>query len=115
MDQESRKKKADDIDRSVLKRGFAAIFRRSNRGLLLDIVVFVLNVFLMRLLAGYFLDIAGRASNGDELSGFLIFAFCVSLFVLPPLGAAGVGSLRPTPGSLMLMMVILARPSAGAV
>jgi len=87
MDQESRKKKADDIDRSVLKRGFAAIFRRSNRGLLLDIVVFVLNVFLMRLLAGYFLDIAGRASNGDELSGFLIFAFCVSLFVLPPLGA----------------------------
>lgn len=64
-----------------------ALFRRSNRGLLLDIVVFILNLFLMRLLVRYFLDIAKQAAEGDELAGFMMFLFCVSLFVLPPIGA----------------------------
>jgi hypothetical protein len=63
------------------------LFKRSNRGLLLDIVVFILNLFLMQLLVKYFLDVAGQAAAGDELAGFVIFLFCVSLFVLPPAGA----------------------------
>jgi hypothetical protein len=63
------------------------LFKRSNRGLLLDTVVFILNLFLMRLLVGYFLDVAAAAGNGDELAGLVMFLFCISLFVLPPAGA----------------------------
>jgi hypothetical protein len=63
------------------------LFKPSNRGLLLDVFVFVVNLFLMRLLVGYFLDVAHAAGDGDELSGFVMFLFCLSLFVLPPAGA----------------------------
>ena len=69
------------------KKGLSAIFRRSNRGLLMDIVVFIFNLFLIRLLAGYFLDVVKQAADGDELAGFVMFLFCVSLFVFPPVGA----------------------------
>jgi hypothetical protein len=79
--------RAEDVNQRASKFGLSALFKRSNRGLLLDIVVFILNLFLMRLLARYFLDIAGEASVGDELASFAMFLFCVSLFVLPPVGA----------------------------
>jgi hypothetical protein len=69
------------------KQGLNALFKHSNRGLLLDIVVFILNLFLMRLLVGYFIDVAQQASAGDEIAGFVMFLFCISLFVLPPVGA----------------------------
>jgi len=65
----------------------AVLFERRNRGLLLDIVVFIANLFLMRMLVGYFLDVAGAAGNGDGLAQAAMFLFCVSLFVLPPAGA----------------------------
>lgn len=63
------------------------IFEHSNRGLLLDVVVFVANLFLMRLLVVYFLDVVRAAANGDSLAGTVMFLFCISLFVLPPAGA----------------------------
>jgi hypothetical protein len=66
---------------------FDFMFRRANRGLLLDIVVFVLNLFLMRMLAKYFWDIAHSAANGDRLSTITMALFCLSIFVLPPVGA----------------------------
>jgi len=65
----------------------AALFERRNRGQLLDVIVFVANLFLMRALVGYFLDVAGAAGEGDELAQLAMFAFCVSMFVLPPAGA----------------------------
>ena len=88
------KKKTDDdvsneriaaLDRVRL--GLTRLFEPRNRGLLLDIVVFVANVFLMRLLVGYFLETANEASEGNPLSQIAMFLFCVSLFVLPPAGA----------------------------
>src|SRR5436190_6913564 len=65
----------------------ALLFKRANRGLLLDIVVFSANLFLMRLLVKYFLLVAVAAGGGDTFAGFVMFAFCLALFVLPPAGA----------------------------
>lgn len=72
---------------AVVKRWLAALFERGNRGLLLDIVVFIANLFLMQLLVGYFLETARSASEGDFAAQVAMFLYCVSLFVLPPAGA----------------------------
>jgi hypothetical protein len=60
---------------------------KQNRGLLLDIVVFIANLFLMRMLLRRFLRIAEAAGDGDFLAGVTMFLFVLALFVLPPLGA----------------------------
>ena len=52
---------------SALNRA-AYIFAKKNRGLLLDITIFLANVFLMRLLVGVFLDIFRQASAGDTFA-----------------------------------------------
>lgn len=63
------------------------LFKSSNRGLLLDLVVFASNLFLMTLLMRFFVDFIKRASSGDSLAGFAMFLFCLSLLVLAPVGA----------------------------
>jgi hypothetical protein len=63
------------------------LFKRSNRGLLLDIVVFVINLFLMRLLAGFFWKIAYSAADGDPISNITMGSFFLSMFLLPPAAA----------------------------
>src|SRR3954453_13301389 len=68
-------------------RWFQFIFKRQNRGLLLDVIVFIFNLFLMRLLVGYFLSVAHAASEGDSIATVTMFLFCLSLFILPPAGA----------------------------
>lgn len=65
----------------------STLFARRNRGLLLDIFVFLVNVFLMRMLVGEFLAVAHAASNGDFLSQFTLFLGAVCVMVLPPIGA----------------------------
>jgi len=63
------------------------IFAKHNRGLLLDIVVFVLNIFLMRWLTGYFLQLFQLASNDERLAQFVLSSMCLSMYVLPAAGA----------------------------
>jgi hypothetical protein len=63
------------------------IFAKHNRGLLLDIVVFVLNVFLMRWLTGYFLQLFQLASGEERLAQFALSGMCLSMWVLPVAGA----------------------------
>lgn len=63
------------------------LFAESNRGLLLDIVVFLANLFVMRLLLGVFLDLIVEASAGDAAARFVLFGMCVAMFTLPPAGA----------------------------
>lgn len=63
------------------------IFRFANRGLLLDIVIFLVNLFLMRFLLGRFIGLTRAVADGDQVAGFAVFFFCVGLFVLLPLGA----------------------------
>ncbi len=63
------------------------IFALANRGMLLDIVVFLANVFLMRSLTKQFVDLYHQLSEGDRTAEMIMFAFCVSIFVLPAAGA----------------------------
>src|SRR5262245_60476972 len=59
----------------------------ANRGLLLDIVVFLLNLFLMRMLLVRFLDLSKGVFDGDQVAGWSVFVFCLMLFILLPIGA----------------------------
>ena len=63
------------------------ILAEHNRGLLLDIVVFVLNIFLMRRLTGYFLEFIQLASAEERLAQFALSGMCLSMWILPAAGA----------------------------
>lgn len=63
------------------------IFAEHNRGLLLDIVVFILNLFLMRWLTRYFIQFVQLASAEQGLAQFAISSMCLAMWVLPPAGA----------------------------
>jgi hypothetical protein len=54
---------------------------------LLDVVIFILNLFLLRLLSGYVLDLFARAENNDDEAQFLLLTACVAMWVLPAAGA----------------------------
>ena len=66
---------------------FAGWARRGNRGLLLDIFVFVVNTFFMGILVRRFYEIILLAKHGDESAVFVIFLFFLSMLVLAPAGA----------------------------
>jgi len=66
---------------------FKDIFAETNRGILFDILIFLVNVSLMRLLTGNFVQLVRDAEGGDTWAGFAIFLFCFGIFILPPLGA----------------------------
>ncbi len=63
------------------------ILAKENRGLLLDIVVFVLNIVLMRWLTGYFLQLIQLANGEERLAQFVLSGMCLSMWVLPAAGA----------------------------
>jgi hypothetical protein len=63
------------------------ILAEHNRGLLLDIVVFVLNVVLMRRLTGYFIEFVQLASAEERLAQFIISGMCLGMWILPAAGA----------------------------
>ena len=71
------------------KRGVSQtkILARENRGLLLDIVVFILNLFLMRWLTGYAIDLFRYADAGEPLAQFSLLLACVAMWVLPAAGS----------------------------
>lgn len=63
------------------------LFAETNRGILFDILIFLVNVFFMPLLTGNFMRLVREVDQGDELAGFALFLFCLGIFILPPLGA----------------------------
>ncbi len=63
------------------------LLAKHNRGLLLDIVVFVLNLFIMQRLMGYVLALFSFASAGEPLAQFALLLACLSMWVLPAAGA----------------------------
>ena len=65
----------------------ANLLAEANRGLLLDLVVFVLNIFLMRLLSGIFIDLFKAVSKENPLAKFLLSLVCLALWILPAAGA----------------------------
>lgn len=70
------------------KRGFLQnLLLEENRGLLLDIVVFFLNLFLMQRLTGYAMEVFRFANDGDQLAQFVLLLGCVAMWILPAAGA----------------------------
>lgn len=65
---------------------FKTIFAPHNRGILLDIIVFVINLILMTILAGSFRDLLHQA-NEDALAKVAAILFCLGLAFLQPGGA----------------------------
>ena len=64
------------------------ILAESNRGMLFDLVIFVINLLLMGALTDSFLELARLANNEDDpLAKTLLGLYCVALFVLPPAGS----------------------------
>lgn len=63
------------------------ILAKHNRGLLLDIVVFVLNIVLMRWLTGYFIELVQLVSAEEPLAQFTLSLMCLAMWALPVAGA----------------------------
>jgi hypothetical protein len=63
------------------------ILARRNRGVLLDVLVFVVNLVLMRLLTDYFIQIVRLAGAGDPLAEFELGLFFLGALVLPAAAA----------------------------
>lgn len=64
-----------------------AITAETNRGVLLDIVVFLINLALMNLLTRYALDLLRLAGEGDAFAEFALLVCSGGMFVLPAAGA----------------------------
>lgn len=62
-------------------------FAETNRGLLLDIFIFVLNLFLLRLLTGLFIDLFRQVSAENPLAKFVLSLTFAGMWLLPAVGA----------------------------
>ena len=70
------------------KHGFLqTLLAEENRGLLLDIVVFFLNLFLMQWLTGYAMELFRIANEGEPLAQLALTLGCVAMWFLPAAGA----------------------------
>lgn len=69
------------------KPNFADLFSQSNRGLLLDIFVFVLNIFLMRLLTKQFINLFSQIDAEDPTAKFGVGIILLLVWILPAAGA----------------------------
>ena len=72
---------------STAKRQTTNIFAKTNRGMLLDIVIFVANLLLMRKLTRLFIEIFGEVSTENPLAKLVLGFVCLAMFILPALGA----------------------------
>lgn len=63
------------------------IFGVENRGHLLDLTVFLTNLFLLRILSQLFQKILKAGMDGDLIARVAVIAMLVGMFALPPIGA----------------------------
>jgi len=73
--------------RSPSKASSSNLFAKENRGLLLDIFVFVANIFLMRLVTRVFIELFSEVSAEDPIAKFLLGLAFLAMWILPALGA----------------------------
>jgi hypothetical protein len=87
----AKRKKAADAGASLpptpLRARRASIFARTNRGLLLDLVIFGANLFLLHLLTRLVLDFFRQASAKDNLTKLAVGLMGLGMWLLPALGA----------------------------
>ncbi len=67
--------------------GLAALFDKANRGLLLDIVVFVANIFLMRVLTRQFIELFSQVDAENPTAQFALGLIFAAMWTLPAAGA----------------------------
>ena len=79
--------KADQQPADNLSHRIANLFAKTNRGLLLDVFVFVMNVFLMRLLTKQFIDLFSRVSADDPTAKLALGLTFLAMWILPAAGA----------------------------
>ncbi len=65
----------------------ADIFAETNRGMLLDVAVFMINLILMNLLTAYFADFIRLAGENDPVAQLALLICSAAMFVLPAAGA----------------------------
>ena len=63
------------------------LFTKSNRGLLLDIVIFILNIFLIRLMTQQFIALFSQVSAENPTAKFLLGLIFLAMWILPEAGA----------------------------
>ena len=64
-----------------------SLFAMTNRGLLLDIVVFILNIFVMRLLTRQFIDLFNQVGPENPLAELALGLIFTAMWILPAAGA----------------------------
>jgi hypothetical protein len=64
-----------------------SLLKIANRGLLLDVVVFIANLFLMRLLTGQFINLFSEVSAENPLAQFALTIVLIAMWILPAAGA----------------------------
>src|SRR5436309_1316875 len=79
-------KQQDQAPNPTSKRSFN-LFAKHNRGLLLDVVVFIANIFLMRLLTTFVIRLFNQASENDPGAKFILIGASIAMWVLPAAGA----------------------------
>ena len=65
----------------------AKLFTKANRGLLLDVLVFVANIFLMRLLTRQFIELFSQVSAENPLAQLALGFILLAMWFLPAAGA----------------------------
>lgn len=72
---------------SAPKNFLSYLFARSNRGLLLDIVVFIGNIFLIRFLTRLYIGVFNEVSAQNPLAMLAIGLTFLAMWILPATGA----------------------------
>jgi hypothetical protein len=63
------------------------LFAKTNRGLLLDVFVFIANIFLIRLLTRQFIDLFKQVSGENPTAQLLLGLTFLAMWILPAAGA----------------------------
>ena len=89
MPRRKRSNKQTDGERSAggVRQRLANLFAKTNRGLLLDVFVFLVNIFLMRLLTRQFIDLFGQVSAEDPTAKLAVGLILLAMWILPAAGA----------------------------
>jgi hypothetical protein len=72
---------------SAAKRYLATLFAKTNRGLLLDIFVFILNIFLMRFLTRLYIGVFQEVNAENPLAQLALGLTFIAMWILPAAGA----------------------------
>jgi hypothetical protein len=66
---------------------FRALFEEKNRGMLLDVLVFVANILVMRFLTMFYIDLFGEVSAENPLAKLALGLTFLAMWILPAAGA----------------------------